>query len=432
MPTPIDWDTWRRYRRTIEQALRDGYAPPNTLGGRGSAVEEAMRRLRAQGYHLAEGTLTKWRLVQERRQKRGADHELPDWSLYAPAGLAPAEAATGAIKRWLLTAAQDDTDVHPGFWKNLHAYAQYCAAEVVVAGMTYQQVRHTDRLTLTNTYRPEIRDYLRFEPMDCGPVLFAADVNILPTAARPLSGMLTYSKGRDAVFPHTKHAYETVPQMPGEEVPVVMTTGACTVENYIPKKVGKKAQFHHVIGCVVVEVAHDGVAFSRPIAANRDGSFHDLDVKVADGKVTPRQRVEAITWGDIHNPSVPEAVFDAIWGRRVDTMIEVLRPRHQVMHDLLSLDAFARQERENPLHWISMAARGLTGMEQQIASAGGFLQETSRPSTVTVVVESNHDKRLEDWAQKPTDRRDIQNVRFWHECNIALLEAIERGDDRFN
>jgi hypothetical protein len=68
-------------------------------------------------------------------------------------------------------------------------------------------------------------------------------MNTLPTAVRPLSGLTSYTRGRWGVFPHAKVALETVPAMPGQEPPIIMTTGCCTVENYIPKKAGVKGGF---------------------------------------------------------------------------------------------------------------------------------------------------------------------------------------------
>src|SRR5205085_2406034 len=105
--------------------------------------------------------------------------------------------------------------------------------------------------------------YLIHENEWCGPLLFAAKMNILPTAVRPLSGLETYSRGKWAVFPHAKTQLVSVPSLPGRHPAMVMTTGACTGPNYIEKKAGLKAEFHHTLGAVIVEVDEADRVFCR-------------------------------------------------------------------------------------------------------------------------------------------------------------------------
>ena len=241
----------QRIKDAIERALRAGFAPYREAGGRGSSLSEAVRALREAGHAENRNSVGGFIRTQEGRKARGDDHFLPDWSLYAPAGVAAGDLRSGEVRRWIVTSAQDDTDVHPRFWSNLRAYATSLGAELLVGGFTYQTIRHSDRLTLTGTFREEVRPFLRFDPMDLGPVLFCAEMNTLPTAARPLSGLLSYSRGRDAIFPHAKLAYQTAPAPRGEHVPSLMTTGACTVPNYVDKKAGKKANW--TAGCIAVK-----------------------------------------------------------------------------------------------------------------------------------------------------------------------------------
>jgi hypothetical protein len=64
-----------------------------------------------------------------------------------------------------------------------------------------------------------------------------------------------------------------------------MTTGAVTMPNYIRKKAGIKATFHHVVGAVIVAVDSSGAFWCRHIQANslKDGSFYDLDRFICEG-----------------------------------------------------------------------------------------------------------------------------------------------------
>ncbi len=423
----------QRIKNAIEAALRAGFDPFRSAGrGRGSAVAEAARVLAEAGHNETRNKIETFIRTQERRKARGEDHFLPDWSLFTPPGVAPGEIRRGQVRRWIVTAAQDDTDIHPKFWSNLQAYATAIDAEILVAGFTYQTIRHSDRMTLTSTYRPEIPDHLRFDPVDLGPVLFCAEMNTLPTAVRPLSGLLSYSRGRDAIFPHAKLAYQVAPAPPGEEAPALMTTGAVTVPNYVEKKAGLKAKFHHILGATVVEVDDSGAAWCRQISATPDGAFQDLDTVVRDGRVSLGHRVEAVTFGDIHFPTVEEDVAAALWGRSEDALVEALRPKYAFIHDLVALEAHSRHVEGDPLHRAQMVEQGLSGVEGQISGAARLLRDIEREFCAPVVIYSNHDDRLLQWTRGQINRDDVENVAYWHRCNLAFYEALKAGEEDFN
>ncbi len=435
MPTPpIPHERAQRIKNTIEQCLRDGFNPWRQRhdGGKGSSVQEAHKRLKAQGYPETSQKINGFLRTQEKRALRGEDHYSPDWSLFAPAGVSPAQIRRGAVHRWLITSAQDDTDIHPRFWNNLQAYAKHIDAEILIGGFTYQTMRHTERMTLTNTYRKEIRDYMRFDPIELGPVMFHAEMNTLPTAARPLSGLLTYSQGRDAIFPHAKLAYQTAPAPKGSHVPSLMTTGAVTIPNYIQKKAGMKAEFHHILGATLVEVTDDGSAWHRPISAISDGSFQDLDIVVRNGNISHGNRIEAATLGDLHSPSVEEHVADWLWGTRADSLINALRPKYAFIHDLLSIEAHSRWVIGDAWHKAEMDAKGLSDMQYQIRLGAELLRQIEREHTQPVVIYSNHDDRLLQWAKRPPDRNDTRNIAYWHRCNLAFYEALAAEDETFD
>lgn len=423
----------QRIKNAIEASLRDGFDPfREGLGGKGSSVAEAARRLTENGYKITERAVRGFLSTQEKAHARGDDHFLPDWSLFAKPGAPAAAFRKGEVRRWLLTSAQDDTDVHLRFWSNLKAYARHVGAEVVVGGFTYNKGLYTDHQTLNAAFAREVKPHLRFENMDCGPVLFAAKMNTLPTAVRPLSGLTTYGQGRTTVFPHAKIAFESVPAMPGKFVPSVMTTGACTVPNYVLKKAGLKAEFHHVLGATVVEADDRGNAWLRQISATSNGAFQDLDVIVKNGRISEGNRVKAVTFGDIHIPSLPDDVFAALWGEDAASLMSVLRPEYQFIHDLMSFEMASRHVDGDPLHRAKMVAAGHSGIRWQVREGAKFLRAIERDTCRTVMIESNHDDRLLQWTRRDVDRMDTENAEYWHECNLAQLSATREGVGGFN
>lgn len=459
MATPIDWPRWQRYRLTVEDCLREGFAPFKVPGGKGSSIGEAQRRLVADGTIVvgpkSASTLAKWLLVQMARAARGKPSEMPDWSLYkaGPRALAVPQ-ATGPARRFLFTAAQNDCEIHHGFWSNLKAYAAHLDAEIVVAPFTYQLsiVRERARAEAGSpeerrlarernpTWAGEIVPYLRKEPLDLGRLVFFCDMNILPTAKAPLSDLDTHSRGRWAVFPHAKVALKTVAA--ADDPPVICTTGAVTVDDYTDTKAGIKAVFHHVIGATLVEIDQAGAVFLRQINATADGSFQDLDAVVKSGRVTRGNRVEAITFGDIQSPFLDPAVALGTFGFDVGawasaqtapaSMLDILRPRHGFIHDLCDNKPISHHDEKKTIERFRAYAAGDHAIEPHIAQAARFLAAIGRDWMQTVAIESNHDKWLDRWLDRADHRKDRDNARAYLRWELARHDAVQAGDETFS
>ena len=345
-----------------------------------------------------------------------------------------------AARRYLLTAAQDGTQVHEGFWRNVLAFAAFLDATVLVGGFTYQKGLFEDHAVRTASFCEDVQPYLAHGRVDLGPVDFCAEMNILPTATRPLSGLDTYTGAKWGVFPHAKIQLVSVPTLIPGQPKLIMTTGACTVPNYVAKKAGLKAEFHHVIGATLVEVDPAGRPFCRQINATDDGSFQDLDVIVEGGKCSAGHRVEAITWGDIHREKIDPTVARACWGLDVETdriiaddsMIDVLRPRHQIMHDLLDFEARNHHRRNDHFHHFAMWTRGRGSVQGGLMACASFLHLTDREWCQTVVVPSNHHDALHRWLMEAEWRSDAENALVYLRLNTAIYEAIQAGDRQFD
>jgi hypothetical protein len=361
--------------------------------------------------------------------------------------------AAPSARRWLLTAAQNDCAVHRPFFDNLRAYAAHLGADLLVAKFTYNLAMVRDRARAEAgseedrrlarerrwTWAAELSPYLVDEARDCGPLTFFAGMNQLPTASDPLSALDTHSRGRWAVFPHAKLRLKTVPSA-ADNPPVLMTTGAVTVEDYTDTKAGQKAVFHHVIGATVVEVDAAGRLFCRQINATHDGAFQDLDCVVAGGRVLAGQGVEAITFGDIQSPFLDPGVAAATWGFDVagwrageGGMVDALRPRFGFVHDLIDFKSISHHDARSFSERYRTWAKGRDGVAADIRAAADFLAAIGRPFMQLVAVESNHDKWLDRWLDdRERGLRDLGNARIWHELNAARLAAIEAQDDEWS
>jgi hypothetical protein len=437
---PLDIALVERVLSTVASVAREfPNLPALKHGVRGSVVAIAKRRL-LDDTREARGTWeSRFFHVRDLYPDRWTDALAGRFSPARGAEVART-AVAGITRRYLLTAAQDETSVHLPFWRNLLAYGTHLGAEVMVAGFTYNKSLFEDHAARSGVFAEVVRPYLRHDNVELSPeILFAAKMNTLPTAVKPLSGLETYTQGRWGVFPHAKVQLVSVPALNGRHPAMLMTTGACTMPNYVEKKAGLKAEFHHVFGATIVEIDAAGRTFCRQLMATEDGSFQDLDVKVKNGKVTNGHRIEAITFGDIHRPKIDPVVAMACWGLDVEidkvvsanNMLDVLRPRHAFYHDLIDFFPRNHHRRGDHAHAYKMLRDGAT-VDGENAMCARFLRQTARDWCTSVVARSNHDEAMPRWLREADPRQDPINALFWFKANAAIYEALERGDDAFD
>lgn len=336
----------------------------------------------------------------------------------------------GNVSRFIFSSAQDGTKVHEGFLLNLEAYAEYVGAEIHIGGFTYNKSLFEDHSNKRATFHPLVEKYMTNNQFDvAGKLLFCGEINTSPTAVNPLSGFETYTRSKWGIFPHPRVTLQSVATMFHEPSKQIMTTGAVTLPNYIAKKAGIKAEFHHVIGAVIVEIDGDGDIFCRHLIAEKSGAFQDLTYYVENATVYVDRTVEAITWGDIHTEQLDPLVAAAAWGE--DGMLDELMPKYQFFHDVLDFQARNHHNLKDPHYQFEMFLKGVDSVEKAIERVGDFLLQTKRPWCQSVVVESNHDRMLMRWLKEADYRQDPVNAEFFLECQLKVYNAMRQRDDEF-
>lgn len=332
----------------------------------------------------------------------------------------------GHAKRFIFTSAQDNTAVDAPFWKNLLAYADHIGAVVKVAGFTY-----TTRDRSDVTYAAEVQPYLTNRQIDVGgKLLFCSEINNAPTSAHPLSGFETYTRDKWGVFPHPRVELRSIATMFHAPAKQIMTTGAVTRPHYINRKAGIKAEFHHVIGALLVELDGDGDVFCRHLIASDNGSFYDLDVFVDGGRVTKSPGVEAITWGDIHAEQIDPVVRTSCWG--AGGVVDALRPAYQFFHDAQDFTARNHHSIRDPYHLFKAHCANAEDVSKGLDRVAAFLDEAYRAGAESVVVESNHDLMLRRWLKEADYRFDPVNAVFFLEAQREMYLRIQAGEDDFS
>lgn len=332
---------------------------------------------------------------------------------------------TGEVRRHLFTSAQNNTKIHKAFWKNLHALADHYKADVHVARFTYMKsglgargdkanidTGDSSRRSIDMYWEKDLLPYLSDDRLEVAPgLVWAGEMNILPTAVNPLSGLEVYTGRKSSIFPHTKIAMGSVPSGKYEATKFMYTTGACTMRNYIQRKAGLKADFHHCYGALLVEVDDQGNWFCRQINGDDNGTIYDLDLRVRAGKVKAGRWVEAITWGDVHVADIDKAVRDLAWGE--GGMLDTLHPKEQHMHDVLDFRSRTHWELKDPHLMFSKFLTGMEDVRMEVYQVGDFLVNAKRDWCKTVVVDSNHHDHLGRWIKEQDGRKDPINVQYW-------------------
>lgn len=323
------------------------------------------------------------------------------------------------VRRFVVTAVEADGRVHAGFWQNLKAYAGALGAEIVVARIGPPAAR---------IGRPaDHDDFVADNAIDAGGAVdIACDEAIPARLARPLDAVRHRTKATWTLFFHSVVSLETLPRMRAHGLKVHLTTGAMT----IPRAGTHRSSAE--LGAVVVELAADGAAHCRHLlaAAGGDGTFQDLDRKVMGGVVHRGRRVEGLTFGDVHHSQLDPDVAVATWGgggAGGDTLVDRLRPRVMVFHDVVDFDAGNPHDARDHHKRFAQLTAGGGDVRAELAAASAFLGDTRRDWARSVVVGSNHDAALLAWLRETDFRDDPGNALFFLQTSLALHRRLAAG-----
>lgn len=342
-------------------------------------------------------------------------------------------------KTYILTCAQNNTHIHPVLWANLKALEAHDKARLIVARTVYNRFAEAasmdKKLVIERGgqgardywWADEVQSHLLDERAELAPgLVWCGELNIMPTAADPLTGLDSYTGRPSTVVPHPRIAMRSVASHPADATKFMYTTGTVTQRNYIQRKAGMLAEFHHCYGALLVEVDKDGDWFVRQLNADSDGTIYDLDRKVENGKVTTGHRLEAITWGDIHVAYGDPVSYKLAWG--LGGILDTLKPRKQFLHDLID---FRARNTHNIKRGLSHQAfleyvKGHVSVESEMRDTASFLARTFRAGCHTIVVDSNHDNFMVEWLYRTGDfRKDPANAVYFLEAALHFWKSTE-------
>ncbi len=322
-------------------------------------------------------------------------------------------------KRFIITWAQNDTPVHEDFVVNMEAYAREIDADIHVIAGRYKNPTSVFADKSYDTWSDRIAGYLDANRHEVHKHMWImSDVKIQPTAVDPMTGLQGMSGINSCVFGSPKVHMETIPVLEGNLPKMMMTTGACTLKNYTDSKSGKKGEFHHTLGFVVVEIKDSNTFFARQVTATDDGDFCDLYYKVEDGEVSKINSVAAAILGDLHYGQHDERVIS-----KTLELFKNLKPEHVVLHDVFDGLSINHHESKDPFIQYQREMDGSNSLRSEVDAMLNGLK--SFEDYNVVIVRSNHDDFLDRWL-KGTDWRKastMKNSIEYMEYSALLLKG---------
>jgi hypothetical protein len=315
---------------------------------------------------------------------------------------------------YIVTAAQNNTLVNRDFLASLRSFCKLHKAKLIVIPCRYRNPTPPQEADRENIwYDPAIVSDLIDERFYLPKIVVLADISINPTAVNPLSGMEALTGGRSAIVAHPQIAFKCVPTPKGQLPLLLTTTGAITMPNYSSSKAGKKGEFHHSFGVVVIQSDRDKFHL-RNISAQKDGSFIDLGIKYNRG-TTDKARTKALVMGDLHiGVTCPKTILGT------KKLIKHLQPERIVLHDAFDGQTVNHHETSNPFAKYSHTFDSLT---EELAENERVLKEYRSLCDELVLVNSNHNDFLYRWLQR-IDWKTLnkETARFYLEAASAVTQ----------
>lgn len=342
-------------------------------------------------------------------------------------GPASQDISSNKKKVYVITAAQNATPVHEGFWASLKMYAELRNATIMVIPYRYRNPTSlwSQKSNEAEYWWPSIVDFLiPHEVKICKGLQLLGQIKMQPTAVTPLSGFDGYTGSDSAILGHPKLQLKTV-ATPSKKMPKILTTtGACTIKNYSDSKAGHKSRFHHNISACIVEVDDDKFHI-RHVHGETDGSFYDLEYYYTPHGRTKYGRAAGLVPGDVHAEFVDERVEAALF-HGPNSIAETLNPEVLVYHDLEDFYRRNHHHKGDDLIAYGKHHFGRDNVEEGLQVSADFVDKNNRENTVNLIVKSNHDEAFDRWLRDAEPKFDPENARFYYYMKFNQLTNLKR------
>jgi len=308
--------------------------------------------------------------------------------------------------RFVCTYAQNGTDVNLPVLRALEQFALKHKAEVLVQPGYYTRsfLLH-DRES--DWWDPSVAKYLLKDDIQIGTqVKILGDLNILPSAKRPLGGIQKVSGEQCLVVFHPKREFRALPGY-GKYPRTAMTTGAVTYSNALGR-IGYEARETHCFGACYVEPFGDGLFHLYDLNWNGEAIVHRSVAYYPNGNVEKLPCVARL--GDLHFPHHDEIYIDA-----VASFLKPLDVDTVLVDDVLDFDTWNHHDRHNPFRSLEWTVR------EQLEGVSLFYKQLREKLSYVVAMHSNHDDHVDRWLRETDWRTDMINREVYLELALQSV-----------
>ena len=330
--------------------------------------------------------------------------------------------------KYVLTTAQNNTDVCPVFFESLRNYCVSNNATLLVAKTTYN-LNGFQETPEGVYYDPLIVPYLVEGQINLGGTIeFCSQANVLPTAKNPLASFEGITGvGVSVIIPATKIALKCTAALKGGKAKELYSTGAITRRNYIMRKAGAVAATEHNIGALFVDTTGANyVARHLELMAGSDG-FFDENVYYTADSCTYGVSPEVMHFGDIHAEKMEE--------KNLNKMLELLeryQPKHVLLHDVMDFSSRNHHNIKDCAFMFNQSMLSRT-IRQDIVHVGRVIKSLAEYGGIVHIVESNHDLAINTYLKNQDFKEDPVNAVLYLDCMLALYKHVEEeGNTDFN
>ena len=319
-------------------------------------------------------------------------------------------------KYYLISWAQNNTPVLKPFLENMKAYASFLNAEILIIAGRYKNPTSVFSDAKEDFWCDDVLPYLTANVHHLNSNLkVCGNIKISPTTKNPLLGMSGLSDGESCVFGHPRVHLEPMPTLSGHKL--LLTTGACTKENYTDSKVGYIGEFNHTMGFTIVEIKDDRIFFTRQVTADsKNGNFIDLYYKITNGKITRSENAECLVYGDIHvgqhNPHVIS--------QTKSLLLDKLKIKTLVFHDIFDGYSISHHHEKNPFILAKKEFENTNSLSNEIEEMLNWLSDFEKHDGDVVIVRSNHDLFIEKYLNGDW-KMNLKNSKEYMKYAAAIL-----------
>lgn len=327
--------------------------------------------------------------------------------------------------RLVITSAQNNSELVDGFLDSIKTFCAHNDAGLIVIPLQYKKPGIQDSFS----YAPEIVPYLIDNKIVFRNhrIAICADLKLTPTAINPLSGIDGFSKGNTVIVGHPQVQLKTLPRnMDHKYPPIVSTTGSITKENYSRSKAGIQAEHNHSYSALLLEFTENEYFIRHLNYDDNHKGFYDLDKWYDSGDVYEGVEIDALITGDTHVRFHDKEVYQATFG--LGGIIDVLKPKHWVIHDLLDFATKSHHTIKDPMANLGKRKRRTDIVEDELQEAMYFLTNNLPTGTKAVVVGSNHDMHLDQWLRYGDIKVDPENAKIYHYLWFLSCKFIDDNE----